>query len=54
MTLAHFLDGLRCWTCKTLNALWLDPSRAVVECRECGQSALTFPESGEATTGERR
>ncbi|MEV4018441.1 hypothetical protein AB0J35_48890 [Nonomuraea angiospora] len=46
-TLAHFLDGLRCSTCKTLNALWLDPSRAVVECRECGQSALIFPEIGE-------
>ena len=48
MTLAHVLDGLRCSICKTLNTLWLDPSRALVECRECGQSALIFPETGEA------
>ncbi|MER6949976.1 hypothetical protein ABT294_38770 [Nonomuraea sp. NPDC000554] len=47
MTLAHFLDGLRCSCCQSLNALWLDPARAVVECRECGQSALIFPEIGE-------
>ncbi|RVX46040.1 hypothetical protein EDD27_8882 [Nonomuraea polychroma] len=45
--LAHFLDGLRCAACKTLNALWLDQTRATVECRECGQSALVFPEIGE-------
>ncbi|MFF4617876.1 hypothetical protein [Nonomuraea jabiensis] len=51
MTLAHFLDGLRCSACKTLNALWLDQRRALVECRECGQSALIFPEIGEAEDG---
>ncbi|GAA2208428.1 hypothetical protein GCM10009850_038860 [Nonomuraea monospora] len=45
--LAHFLDGLRCASCLTLNALWLDQARAVVECRECGQSALLFPEIDE-------
>ncbi|MBT2234670.1 hypothetical protein [Nonomuraea sp. NEAU-A123] len=47
MTLAHFLDGLRCSVCKTLNALRLDPARSLVECAECGQSALVFPEIGE-------
>ncbi|MEW9554537.1 hypothetical protein [Nonomuraea sp. NPDC050783] len=45
--LAHFLDGLRCAACLTLGALWLDTTRAVVECRECGQSALLFPEIDE-------
>ncbi|GAA5085608.1 Zn ribbon nucleic-acid-binding protein [Thermocatellispora tengchongensis] len=48
MTLAHFLDGLRCACCGALNMLWLDPLRGLVECRECGQSALAFPEIGEA------
>ncbi|MEV4180989.1 hypothetical protein ACFV1N_13670 [Streptosporangium canum] len=47
MTLAHFLDNLRCSVCGTLNALWLDPVRGLVECRECGQRALAFPEIGE-------
>lgn len=47
MTLAHFLDGLRCAVCGALNALWLDSPRGLVECRECGQTALTFPEIGE-------
>ncbi|MFC7381867.1 hypothetical protein [Sphaerisporangium rhizosphaerae] len=47
MMLAHFLDGLRCSICGTLNALWHDPVRGMVECRECGQSALCVPESGE-------
>jgi hypothetical protein len=47
MTLAHFLDGLRCSACGVLDVLWLDPVRGLVECRECGQSALTFPEIGE-------
>jgi ribosomal protein S27E len=47
MTLAHFLDGLRCSLCGALNVLWLDPPRVVVECSECGQTALTFPEIGE-------
>ncbi|MCA2229001.1 hypothetical protein [Nonomuraea aurantiaca] len=48
MTLAHFLDGLRCATCHTLNLLWLDLVRAQVECRECGQTALilTDPDEG--------
>jgi Zn ribbon nucleic-acid-binding protein len=40
MTLAHVLDGLRCAACHTLNVLWLDPVRALVECRECGQTAI--------------
>lgn len=47
MTLAHFLDGLRCSSCDALNVLWLDPVRGMVECRECGQSALCALESGE-------
>ncbi|MET9336507.1 hypothetical protein [Nonomuraea sp. NPDC003804] len=46
MTLAHFLDGLRCSVCRTLNALWLDPARALVECRECGQSAHVTADDG--------
>ncbi|MFI9835525.1 hypothetical protein ACIHFD_00720 [Nonomuraea sp. NPDC051941] len=50
MTLAHFLDGLRCATCNTLNALWLDPIRALVECRECGQTALTVTDPDEGGT----
>ncbi|MEU8251265.1 hypothetical protein [Nonomuraea sp. NPDC048916] len=44
MTLAHFLDGLRCATCEAVNVLWLDPVRALVECTECGQTALTVPD----------
>ncbi|GAA1632135.1 hypothetical protein GCM10009733_031290 [Nonomuraea maheshkhaliensis] len=47
MTLAHFLDGLRCASCRALNALWLDALRGLVECSECGQTALAFPEIGE-------
>ncbi|MEU0566469.1 hypothetical protein ABZ297_13875 [Nonomuraea sp. NPDC005983] len=47
MTLAHFLDGLRCSNCAELNVLWLDPIRALAKCRECGQLALAFPEMGE-------
>ncbi|GAA3245648.1 hypothetical protein [Nonomuraea helvata] len=47
MTLAHFLDGLRCSVCGVLNVLRLDPLRGLVECSECGQTALTFPEIGE-------
>ncbi|MFI6534764.1 hypothetical protein ACIBHY_20075 [Nonomuraea sp. NPDC050547] len=46
MTLAHFLDGLRCACCGQLNALWLDPVRASVECRECGQAALIVLDEG--------
>ncbi|WP_327088360.1 hypothetical protein OIE66_39580 [Nonomuraea sp. NBC_01738] len=46
MTLTHFLDGLRCSTCFTLDALRLDPVRALVECTECGQKAHTAPEIG--------
>ena len=45
--LAHFLHGLRCASCGTLNALWLDLIRALVECRECGQTALTVPSTNE-------
>ncbi|WP_433540912.1 hypothetical protein ACQP10_03980 [Streptosporangium sandarakinum] len=47
MTLAHFLDGLRCSACGLLNALWLDTVRGLVECQGCGQSALLVPEIGE-------
>ncbi|MET9248121.1 hypothetical protein [Nonomuraea sp. NPDC003709] len=47
MTLAHFLDGLRCALYGALNVLWLDSLRGLVECSECGQTALTFPEIGE-------
>ncbi|GAA4505011.1 hypothetical protein [Nonomuraea ferruginea] len=47
MTLAHVLDGLRCASCHTLNVLWLDPVRALVECRECGQTALTVHDINE-------
>ncbi|MED7927864.1 hypothetical protein SMD20_26635 [Nonomuraea sp. LP-02] len=46
MTLAHFLDGLRCALCGALNALLLDSLRGLVECSECGQAALTSPEIG--------
>ncbi|MET7462437.1 hypothetical protein [Nonomuraea sp. NPDC005501] len=46
MTLAHFLDGLRCSVCHTLNALWLDSARALVECRECGQFAHVTTDDG--------
>ncbi|GAA0408340.1 hypothetical protein GCM10009530_70900 [Microbispora corallina] len=45
--LAHFLDGLRCSICGALNVLWLDPIRGLVECHECGQTALTIPETAE-------
>ncbi|MFF4775360.1 hypothetical protein ACFY05_21125 [Microtetraspora fusca] len=47
MILAHLLDGLRCSGCGVLDVLWLDPVRGLIECRECGQTALTFPEIGE-------
>ncbi|MFC5833712.1 hypothetical protein [Nonomuraea insulae] len=47
MTLAHFLDGLRCATCHTLNVLRLDPVRALVECAECGQTALILTDPDE-------
>ncbi|MEV4888820.1 hypothetical protein AB0K48_05455 [Nonomuraea sp. NPDC055795] len=49
MTLAHFLDALRCACCGEINVLWLDPVRGLVECAECGQSALVIPETGEET-----
>lgn len=38
--LAHFLDGLRCPTCKALNASWLAVDGTAVECAECGQTSL--------------
>ncbi|NAS25376.1 hypothetical protein GT755_27285 [Herbidospora sp. NEAU-GS84] len=47
MTLAHLLEGLRCSCCGALDVLWLDLARGLIECRECGQSAFTFPEIGE-------
>ncbi|MGW4644554.1 hypothetical protein ACWEN6_38990 [Sphaerisporangium sp. NPDC004334] len=43
MTLTHFLDGLRCEVCRCLNVLWLDPACGLVECQECGQTAVTLP-----------
>ncbi|WP_156325343.1 hypothetical protein [Nonomuraea sp. SBT364] len=43
MRLTHVLDGLRCAVCHTVNGMWLDPVRGLVECRECGQTALTVP-----------
>ncbi len=36
MRLAHLLDGLRCADCRTLDVLWYDPVRGLVECSECG------------------
>ncbi|MEV4112420.1 hypothetical protein [Nonomuraea sp. NPDC049695] len=44
MSLAHFLDGLRCSDCGAFEALWLDSVRALVECTECGCAALTVPD----------
>lgn len=37
--LAHILDGLHCPCCGTLDALWLDALRGIVECAECGHKA---------------
>ncbi|MGP4101788.1 hypothetical protein [Nonomuraea sp. KM90] len=45
--MTHLLDGLRCASCGTLNALWLDPIRAQVECCECGQTALILTDTDE-------
>ncbi|MEV0145203.1 MULTISPECIES: hypothetical protein [unclassified Nonomuraea] len=47
MTLVHFLDGLRCADCGAPDVLRLDLVRALVECTECGTSALIVPEIGE-------
>ncbi|GAA2214166.1 hypothetical protein GCM10009850_096300 [Nonomuraea monospora] len=44
--MTYLLHGLRCATCRTLDALWLDPVRARVECRECGQTALIVTNEG--------
>ncbi|MCG5219735.1 YheV family putative zinc ribbon protein [Streptosporangium soli] len=44
MTLAHFLDGLRCADCHALDALWLDAMRGLVECRECGHRVTVIPD----------
>jgi hypothetical protein len=41
---AHFLDGLRCIWCNTLNASWLCGDGTTVECAECGQTSLTTPD----------
>lgn len=38
----HFLDGLRCPTCSTLNASWLISDGPVVVCTECGQTCLVI------------
>ncbi|MFG2071265.1 hypothetical protein SAMN05421874_14610 [Nonomuraea maritima] len=48
--LLHPLDGLRCSTCLNENTLWLDLVRALVECRECGQTALIVPDADEGRT----
>ena len=40
----HFLDGIRCIWCQTLNASWLWADRVTVECAECGQTSLTLPD----------
>jgi len=48
--LIHRLDGLRCSACLTENTLWLDHVRALVECRECGQTALIVPAADEGRT----
>ncbi|GGT10881.1 FtsK/SpoIIIE domain-containing protein [Nonomuraea spiralis] len=50
MRLTHLLDGLRCATCRTQNVLRLDPVRALVECTECGQTALIVPDPDEGRT----
>lgn len=42
--LARILDGLRCAACGTVDTLWLDLLRGLVECRECGQGALLDPD----------
>ncbi|MCC5581567.1 hypothetical protein IMZ11_38795 [Microtetraspora sp. AC03309] len=34
------LSGLACAVCGARDHLWADHVRGVVECRECGQSAL--------------
>ncbi|GAA4952682.1 hypothetical protein HD597_009644 [Nonomuraea thailandensis] len=48
--MTHLLHGLRCATCLTLNALWLDPLRGLVECSECGQTALIVTDPDEGRT----
>ncbi|WP_433423587.1 hypothetical protein ACQP1V_16105 [Microtetraspora malaysiensis] len=40
MTLHEHLSGLRCVVCGARDHLWADHGRGIVECRECGQSAL--------------
>lgn len=40
----HFLHGLRCIWCRTLNASWLWADGSTVECAECGQTSLTTPD----------
>ena len=44
MRMAHLLDGLRCADCLTLDVLWYDPVRGMVECAECGHRAHILPE----------
>jgi Zn ribbon nucleic-acid-binding protein len=44
--LVYLLADLRCSVCATLDALWLDPRRRVVECRECGSQAPVVVDSG--------
>ena len=44
MRMAHLLDGLCCADCLTLDVLWYDPVRGMVECAECGHRAHILPE----------
>ncbi|MEU8398001.1 hypothetical protein AB0C28_22630 [Nonomuraea sp. NPDC048892] len=48
--MTHLLHGLRCATCLALNVLWLDPVRGLVECSECGQTALIVTDPDEGRT----
>ncbi|MEV5413608.1 hypothetical protein AB0K60_32865 [Thermopolyspora sp. NPDC052614] len=53
MRLAHLLDGLRCADCLTIDVLWYDPVRGLVECRECGHRAnVAFENIGTAGNAE--
>lgn len=44
--LARLFDGLHCFVCHVLDTLWLDPARAMAECRECGQYAHVTTDDG--------
>lgn len=44
----HFLDGLRCPACRTLNASWITADGTAVQCTECGEIACA---AGDQTRG---